>query len=919
MKTRLKPTSFERTVLCTGIATVLFCASAAHAQNAAPDGAPTTRDLDRIMVTTASSRIDKPGFDAPSPTTHITPEELRVAARHNIAAVLNEMPQFRASNSPQTQGTNQGGGAAPVDLRGLGAARTLVLLDGRRFVGDNDLNTVPTILVRDVDIVTGGASAAWGSGAVGGVVNVSIDDTLVGAKFDLRTGISDRSDSEEQAFSFAAGGSFSDGRGHAVFGAELYNTQGIIPKTDRENAGRWARISNQVPQGTPASATTTPDVGMSDALRGGIISSGVLSGMGFNPDGTLRTPDMGRIVGGNMVGGEGPSDDDHSPLTTPQRNYSMMGRVTFDISDTTRLTADLRTSRASNGYLRFGDHDRGLASDANALWIGVDNAFLNQEIRDTLLAAGETRFKLGRFNDDFALPTLDFERRNTQATVAVDGEINETWTFNAYVSQGEFSESWVTPGFILKQNYANAVDSVLDPVTGNPICRIALSDPTTNCVPINLFGVGAPSDAATKYVTGTPWRKAATQLTLGGFSVQGEAFTMPAGVATMAMGIEARRESINQRVGEDDLAMAHRMVNYAPLKGEYFVREAFVEGIFPLVQSAGLLNNTELNAAYRYSDYDTTGGMSTWKVGLTNEFVPGLKGRFTRSQDIRSPNLSEMFTTGGVGWDNVVDPTNGASIRGMVYSGGNPDLTQEEAQTLTAGFSWSPASVSGLSMSLDYFSTEIEDVITNIGTQDFLNRCFNGNQTLCAAITRDAQGNLEYIRRVPVNLARYSTDGVDLDVSYRTRLGEVFPSLDGALTLRMLATWTNSLETDDGVSKIEYVGSQGDVFGGLGVPRVRATGIAMYEGERFGANVRARFYSSGKFNNTLNLTNNDIGNYTYLDVGFRSKLGDLASSRTEVYANINNLADKAPPIGSNTSPFYDVVGRYYQVGLRMSF
>lgn len=913
MKTRRKRSSIERSVLFSGITAALVCMGSAHAQSTEAGQAASPRDLDRITVTTASSRIEKPGFDAPSPTTHITPEELRVASRHNVAAVLNEMPQFRASNSPQTQGTNQGGGAAPVDLRGLGAARTLVLLDGRRFVGDNDLNTVPTILVRDVDIVTGGASAAWGSGAVGGVVNVSIDDTLVGAKFDLRSGISDRSDSEEQAFSFAAGGAFADGRGHAVFGAELYNTQGIIPKTDRENAGRWLRIANPATPGSPASVTTTADVGMSNALRGGIITSGVLRNMGFNPDGSLRQPDLGRIVGANMIGGEGPSDDDHSPLTTPQRNYSMMGRVTFDINDTTKLTADLRTSRASNGYLRFGDHDRG------NLQISADNAFLRPEIRDQILAAGQTGFTMGRFNDDFALPTLDFERRNTQATVAVDGALSEAWTFNAYVSQGEFSESWVTPGFILGRNYANAVDSVIDPVSGNAVCRIALTDPGTDCVPINLFGVGAPSAAATKYVTGTPWRKAATQLTLGGFTVQGDAFQMPAGVATMAMGIEARRESINQRVGEDDLALAHRMVNYAPLKGEYFVREAFVEGIFPLVQSAGILNNTELNAAYRYSDYDTTGGMSTWKVGLTNEFVPGLKGRFTRSQDIRSPNLSEMFTTGGVGWDNVVDPTNGASIRGMVFSGGNPDLSQEEAQTLTAGFSWSPTSIRGLSMSLDYFSTEIEDVITNIGTQDFLNRCFNGNQTLCAAITRDAQGNLEYIRRVPVNLARYSTDGVDLDVSYRTRLGEVFPALDGGLTLRLLATWTNSLETDDGVSKIEYVGSQGDVFGGLGVPRVRATAIAMYEGERFAGSLRTRYSSAGKFNNTLNLTNNDIGTYTYIDLGLRAKLGDAASSRTEVYANVNNLADKAPPIGSNTSPFYDVVGRYYQVGLRMSF
>ena len=907
MRSRFAP--IERSALFSAITAAILCTgpAQAQAQDAATPASPS--ELDRVVVTaSASSRIEKPGFDAPSPTTHVTAEELRVASRHNVAAFLNEMPQFRASNSPQTQGTNQGGGAAPVDLRGLGAARTLVLLDGRRFVGDNDLNTIPTILVRDVDIVTGGASAAWGSGAVGGVVNVSIDETLVGAKIDLRGGISDQSDSEEQAFSLAAGASFAEGRGHMVFGAELYRTDGIIPKVDRRNAGRWARIPN-----ADGSATTTADVGMSNALWGGIITSGVLRNMGFNPDGSLRQPDLGRIVGASMIGGEGPSEDDHSPLTTPQRNYSLMGRVTYDINDTTKLTADIRHARAANGYRRFGDHDRG------NLQISVDNAFLHPDVRAQLLAAGETGFTMGRFNHDFAWPGLDFERRISQATVAVDGQLNETWTFNAYVSHGEFSESWVTPGFILRSNYANAVDSIIDPVSGDPICRIALTNPSTDCIPIDLFGVGAPSAAAARYVTGTPWRQAATQLTLGGFSVQGEAFQAPAGPVFLAMGIEARSESVNQRVSEADLALAHRTVNYAPLVGDYFVREAFIEGIVPLVESAGMLNDFELNAAYRFSDYDTTGTMSTWKIGFTNEFFPGFKGRVTRSQDIRSPNLTEMYNTGGVGWDNVVDPTNNTAIQATVFGGGNPDLRQEEAQTFTAGFSYSPTGIPGLSMSLDYFSTEIDDVIINIGTQDFLTRCFNGNADLCAAITRDANGNLVHIRRIPVNLAKYSTDGVDLDVAYRMPMSDLFASLGGGLTLRLLATWTNSLETDDGVSRIEYVGSQGDVFGGLGVPRVRATGIAMYEGERFGANLRTRYFSSGQFNRTLRLTNNDIGSHVYFDIGLKAKLGDPATSRTELYANINNVADKLPPIGSNTSPFYDVVGRYYAVGLRMNF
>ena len=196
---------------------------AATSTTSTPDRVETVNPQDEagqdIVVT--GSRIDRAGYDAPTPTIRVTAAELSIGARTNVAAALNDLPQFRATTSPATTGTNTGAGTAPVDLRGLGVSRTLVLLDGRRFSSDNDLNTVPTILIKSVDVVTGGASAAWGSGAVAGVVNIGIDDRFNGMRLGAQGGISSYKDAGERRFEGAYGTDFANGRGHFLIGVLL--------------------------------------------------------------------------------------------------------------------------------------------------------------------------------------------------------------------------------------------------------------------------------------------------------------------------------------------------------------------------------------------------------------------------------------------------------------------------------------------------------------------------------------------------------------------------------------------------------------------------------------------------------------------------------------------------------------------------
>ena len=521
--------------------------------------------------------------------------------------------------------------------------------------------------------------------------------------------------------------------------------------------------------------------------------------------------------------------------------------------------------------------------------------------------------RIGRFNNDINYPHIDFERKTTQATLALDGYAGD-WRWSAYYSHGEAEANFDTPGFILREAWANAIDSVIDPSTGKPVCRVSLANPAVHCVPINVFGEGAPSQEAIDYVTGTPQQRARTTLDVFGASLRGEPWELPAGPVSVAFGVEGRREAIDQRVGELDAAKAFRSFNFSAMKGSFNVKEAFGEVLVPLVRDVPGLNNLALSAAARISDYNTTGSIRSWKLGFTNEFVDGFRGRIARSRDIRSANLGELFTTTTTGWSYVTDPTNNQTVYALSNGGGNPGLRPETADTLTAGLSWSPRAVEGLDLSVDYFNIDIKDVITTIGLQDILNRCAAGNAELCSRVERDAGGNITRIVSTYTNLSQYKTDGVDLEASYR-RDARLF-GVPGRLRLRTLATWVNSLSTDDGVKRMEYVGSQGYAFG-LGVPKWRAVSSIAFDSDAFSLNARARYLSAGDYDRNQNIVNNRIGSYVYYDVGGAYRLG--GEGRVELYASANNVFNKKAPIASTFSPYYDVMGAYYTAGVRVKF
>jgi len=325
-----------------------------------------------------------------------------------------------------------------------------------------------------------------------------------------------------------------------------------------------------------------------------------------------------------------------------------------------------------------------------------------------------------------------------------------------------------------------------------------------------------------------------------------------------------------------------------------------------------LLNNLSFNGAARLSDYSSSGAIWTHKLGITNQITPNLLLRATKSRDIRSANLTEMYTSGGISFYTIIDPVTSETASIRVDGGGNPNLVPEVSDTRTIGLVFSPESNPDLSISLDYFDIEINNIITSIGPQDLVNRCFSGNAALCALISRDPGDNsITRIWSPFINLSKYETNGLDFDAVYSFPLERLASALPGNLRVRGLLTYVDQLVTDDGVTRVDSVSST------TGVPRIRANLAATYQNGNLEVDVRARYIHSTNYDRSLQLQNNAIPSVTYFDMGFHYTLPSAGNTKFGIFGNVGNLFDKQPPQGTPT--YYDLIGRYYTLGARLEF
>lgn len=918
-----------------------------------------------IVVT--GSRLTISGYRQPTPVTVVDTEKLNRDSHTDISGAIAQLPSAGAMSSPNTSNGSQSvsagsAGLSLVNLRSLGSERTLVLLDGKRVVastqsGGTDLNLLPQSLIARVDVVTAGASAAWGSDAVAGVVNIILNKNFAGwgAHVEGATNQAGTRQSGKAELSF--GTDMFGGRGHLILsGGYLYSPDHVVPQETS-----WYKAQNLV--NNPAWTATNGEprlihadyVGLSSATQGGLITGGPLRGIQFvGPNGTPVPFDFGNVSGTLSNGGTFVNpvlNGQANSLTTPIRNATLFGYFSYDVTDDITATLELnyghsKTTSGSASYTRQGNIN-----------IQIDNAFLDPGIRQQMIDLGITSFPFGTTNtnnldaltgDEFieagGLGNLHnkVERTMFRQVLSLEGKLGGSWKWDAHVQHSKhkrYTHVIVDP---IVANYNRAIDAVRVTAAnqggsgipiGTIVCRSTLTDPGNGCAPLNLFGVGVASPEAIAYINSGP---AESDLVLeqytAGLSVEGEPFSTWAGPVAVAAGAEYRRESALQTADPLSYARAYAAGNFQFFDVSDYNYEGFVEANVPLVRDS-FVNSLDASLAARVTHYSSSGRVETWKVGLTSQISDDLRLRGTISADIRAPNLQELYNPGSTSIQVVSDPFRPGNPTTNIFAlnQGNPDLTPERAKTYTAGIVATPTFIPGLSASVDWYSINIKDAIVSAGFPYILAQCFSGNQSFCPFIIRDGSGVITTIVTGPINAASNKTSGIDFQADYRR------PFLDGQIHFNLLGNYTHELIIDALGVVFQQAGSLNGAppnQGTSGAPKLRATFGATYIADRYSIGTQIRAFGAAKLNNAwvegVDVDDNDVPAVAFVDLRANYYLDE--DKKFQAYLAVDNVLGRKPPIiprgplaglpyffTPTRTDIYDALGRSWRFGIRAKF
>lgn len=898
--------------LATGTALAALCWSGMGvAQDAAPAETPAkAADGSEIVVT--GTRVVRDGFQAPTPLQVMTEEDIENSSpTNNIADFVNQLPALAASIRPSNSRLELSNGIAGINalnLRSLGTVRTLVLIDGRRSVGSTangvvDINTIPQSLVERVEVVTGGASAQYGSDAVAGVTNFILNKKFEGLKLSADTGITERGDGFNYSAEIAAGFKFADGRGRLILAGELAHTDGIF-QVDRDwNHTGFVRIQN--PAWTANS--TVPrylfrtQVGAANSTPGGLITGSAggvanrLCGTYFGQAGSINQYQYGSLTFPSPAcsstpsltqGGDWRVNDSgrRIGLNAEEDRYGLFGRLSFDVSDGVTLFAEASYNQQETLFNAGPNLMTGLSLNATGCGAAATaaaapltcNAFLYNTLGPARLT-GLTSATLATTAIDLPGRGSNNERKVQRYLIGAEGGFDAfdkpaRWDVYGQYGRAELHEQLTNIQQTVRRN--NALAAVFAPA-GNPNnlpvgsiqCLInvnaSAADDDLACRPLNLLGIGVADPAAVDYILGDPFRDQTLEQTVVGANLSLTPFATWAGDVSVAIGAEYRKEKISGFVPTEFQPIFNPATgastsvwsvgNYRPSKGSYDVKEAYLETVVPLGYGF------EFNGAVRGTDYSTSGFVTTWKLGATWQPIEDIRLRATRSRDIRAPNLNELYQAGTANTSTVTNPffpgvgpgtgTYGASLSYLGTITGNLNLDPEKADSWNVGAVFSPRFLPGFTASVDYFDVKVKDAIDSLSADDIVNRCFEGLADFCAAITPDpANPSRVLISRQPVNFSSIVMRGLDLEAAYRMPIGA------GNLSLRGLATRYIDNIVTTGVPGFVPLNSVGTLGVGTGTQSITPKWIyrfsATYDTEDYSLTATARGVSDGRYDAT---------------------------------------------------------------------
>jgi len=681
--------------LSAAIATALLAtAPTAWAQEAASNDAQT---LDRVSVT--GSRIAREGFVTPSPVTAISAEEIRATGAVTIADLMTKMPalspNYTLGNSTRFIGT---AGLGLLDLRGMGTARTLVLVNGRRHVGATpgstavDVNTIPVEWIERVEVITGGASAVYGADAVAGVVNFITKKSFDGVEMRAQRGGSGEGNFGRAFASISAGSDFADGRGTAAISIER-SEQDRFSRTSRD-IGRRYQVSRPNPNFDPSqpSSESNPQTildgpgGNHSISYGGTFNVGTFNPANpttryqFQPDGSFA---RNRYDG--WVNSTSCIDCDFADLNAladlePEFNRTSVNAIFgFDLTENHRVFAEAKYSKTESNFFGQSAFDQPIR-------IRPDNAYITPELAAFLAAnpsaltstnLGGTTYRflgVNRMNADAGRRGEQVDRDTKRVVVGMEGYFGDSWSYEASFNYGESSIDRLNLNNRINERWQAGLDTVRD-ANGNIACRVSV-DPTainihtgqvynlnltSGCVPFSVFGNGAvaANPAAAAWFNTDSLNQSKLRQTVYSASVANSAlFSMPAGDVGFAGGIEHRTER-SQENTDPLAAQGLTFLNaIASRGGQYDVTEAFVETTIPLLAGLPGVERLALDLAGRYSDYDTIGSTKTWNIGIDWEIIPSLRVRGTKAKAVRAPGIGELFNPQSQNFAVFNDPCN---------------------------------------------------------------------------------------------------------------------------------------------------------------------------------------------------------------------------------------------------------------------
>lgn len=948
---------------------------------AEPEVGVAANDGGEIVVT--GSLIQRPNNSSASPIVTVGEQAIKETGAVNVVDVLNQIPSFTTSGNSNTGGQGAGG-RATINLHGLGSNRNLVLLDGRRLPvsdinGNVDVNILPDAIIGGVDVITGGASAVYGSDAISGVVNFRTVRSIDGFRIDAQNSISEDGDAYKFSGSLAFGTSFGEDRGH-VIAAFSYAKQNPVNGSTRrfffdKTPSSFLGTGTFVP-----SATNAPTAAAVQSVFAGYgVTSTInpLLNLGFNNDNSLYVQtgatnyrgsngSNGYLVVGNNV--RMPVGQQIDFANALERKTAFL-KAEYDL--TPSLTAygqfmfvDLTVQTASGGSLtQFGQ----LTS------IPVTNPFVPAGLR-TILASRPNPGAAFTWNGRYVgVPYKSFDENYEiqQYLAGIKGDIAPGWTFDMFASYDSSRHDQALNNAVLKSRVQTLLNA---PDGGNSLCSGGFN-------PFGDANARGLSAACQAFITKTAFSREDLSQTQVQGQINGKLFDLGAGPAQIALVADYRRNTYSF-VPDSDLQTQNieSVIASAPAAGRISVREIAAQIDIPLLADKPFIHEFGIGGAIRYSDYSVTGSVTSYEGDARWRPVPSLLVRGSYQRAVRTPNIGELFTPAS-GTQLVIGTPPGAlgdpcDVRSTARAGGNAaqvsalcvaqgipgaaissytfpttatgqtisgntDLTPESANTFNVGFVFDTPATSGLfgdfTLSVDYYSIKIKNVISSVPGLTVLSKCFNLDGTnptydvansYCRLIQRDTAGQLVTVNTPYLNIGGLRTDGVEVQTNWAVSVP--FLGSSSKLFINTAVAWTANYKVQllPNTPFLDYTGvSNGGALPSSVPPRATPEWktLASFGYRSSGGNLGLRWRYQSKLDDVSSVltpatTQVGVDAYSLWDLFGSIKV----TEDFELRGGVNNLFDKGLPFVASSQngtdvALYDPIGRSFYMGVRLNF